>query len=55
MRAVFGCGRFLTVGAPKPEQIQLAKNAYLMTIPCLVIAAFRGCVRIAGIFRRMRS
>ena len=55
MKVVFGCGRFLTIGAPKPQQVQLAKNAYLMTIPCILIAACMGFVRHLRFFRRMRS
>ena len=55
MKEVFGCGRFLTIGAPKTQQVQLAKNAYMMTNPCILIAACMGFVRLLRFFRRMRS
>ncbi|MGN0591035.1 hypothetical protein [Ruminococcus sp.] len=55
MKLIFGCGRFLTIGAPEPRQVQLAKNAYLMTIPCVVLAVGRGLIGFVRFFRRSRS
>ena len=55
MKLIFGCGRFFTIGAPEPRQVQLTKNAYLMTIPCVVLAVGRVLISIVCFFRRRRS